>query len=145
MAKRIGVLSLLAFMTIYPACRPTISQDASNQWAPILPAAASGNREVVRELIHHGANINQTSKAGKTALILAAQSGEYETVNILIHAGANISHEEATGETALIHAAAGGYPDVVDILLQSKPKKNDVTFPRRFETNTGLRLLSWQQ
>jgi len=127
MAKRIGALSLLACMTIYPSCHPPISQNASNQWPPILQAAASGNQQVVQDLIHHGANINQTSKAGKTALILAAQSGEYGIVRILIHAGADISLAEATGETALIHAAGWGYEDVVHILLQSKPKKNDIT------------------
>ncbi len=127
MVKRIGALSLLACMTFYLSCHPPISQNLSNEWAPILHAAASGNQEVVQDLIQHGANINQTSKAGKTALILAAQSGEYDIVRVLIQAGAEISHAEGTGETALIHAAGSGYADIVHVLLQSRPQKNDVT------------------
>ena len=51
-------------------------------------ATASGQREVMRELINHGADVNAVSSTGQTALWYARSAGDDATLRILTAAGA---------------------------------------------------------
>lgn len=53
-------------------------------------AASVGNDDVVRALIHHGADVNDYSWGGHTAMGTAASCNEESVLNILIEAGAKL-------------------------------------------------------
>jgi ankyrin repeat protein len=61
-----------------------------DHYTPLIHAAEKGHLKVVNALIGSGANVNATSKDGKTALIAAAEKGHLKVVNALIKAGAKV-------------------------------------------------------
>jgi hypothetical protein len=109
------------------------SKDAAG-FTPLLAAALNGDRntEVVRLLLHHGANVNavcaetlETVKNGPlaigllTPLLSAAPYGNYETVSLLVNAGANVNAKDVRGMTPLALTVSSDRPDprIVRLLL----------------------------
>jgi DNA-binding NarL/FixJ family response regulator len=71
----------------------------------LAQATANNNRELMRVLLHAGADINRRNRNGETALMyLSGQSGT-DTVRDLIQAGADLELKDDDGETALMAAA----------------------------------------
>jgi ankyrin repeat protein len=65
-------------------------------------AAAQGNIEIVRALVHAGANVNsQDSYSKRTPLHHAARRDKAHIVNLLLHFAADASLRDVTGRTAL--------------------------------------------
>ena len=64
----------------------------------LCTAAKSGNETVVKMLLKHGANVNDSDKSGNTALHLAASNA---VIQALLNAGANVNATNDNGETAL--------------------------------------------
>jgi ankyrin repeat protein len=63
-------------------------------------AVWSGSKEIVRILLHHGANIEAKTNQRQTALYHATRWGSGEVVRILLHHGANIEAKTNEGKTA---------------------------------------------
>ncbi|HLK55779.1 MAG TPA: ankyrin repeat domain-containing protein [Chthonomonadaceae bacterium] len=86
-------------------------------------AAFSGNVEMVRLVVSHGADVNNNDDwRGRTAIMAAAEYGHYAAVDYLLRHGAKInvrSHDEdeKPGDTALTLAAREGHLDVLKLLL----------------------------
>ncbi|CAK4098111.1 unnamed protein product [Aphanomyces euteiches] len=57
---------------------------------PLILAAQNGFADVVKELLAHGADINQTMKAGATALNMASERGHLDVVKELLAHGAAV-------------------------------------------------------
>lgn len=55
---------------------------------PLIFAAADGHTEIVRSLVHRGADMSARDIYGWTALMYASSSGYHEIVRILREAGA---------------------------------------------------------
>ena len=55
---------------------------------PLIVHVATGNKEVVQELIGQGANVDVQDNEGWSALMVATRNGELEIVQVLITAGA---------------------------------------------------------
>ena len=68
---------------------------------PSLEAASAGDVEITKELITHGANVNEQSKEGWTALMLAAREGHAELLELLLKNEADPNLATKKGETAL--------------------------------------------
>ena len=68
-------------------------------------AAKNGNAEITSELLNAGANIDVTSKVGKTPLATAAESGKLEVLKLLVENGGNIESVDQIGGTPLLWAA----------------------------------------
>lgn len=85
---------------------------------PLTAACARGHQQVVDELIHHGASIDQQDEWGTTALYVAAESGHLPIVESLVKAGADVDECDLDGITPLLAAAQTGYLTVVDFLLK---------------------------
>lgn len=79
-------------------------------------------KKVLELLIHNGANINQTNKAGLTALhmaVLLDEDPSYEILQYLIKQGADVDIQAVSGYTALHSAAAQKKNKAIKILLNA--------------------------
>ena len=83
---------------------------------PLHAAAAGRNRDAVRVLLEHGAEVNAPQEGGWTALHAAAQNGDAEMVRLLIAAGADVKMRAANQQNALDLALTKGQQDVVELL-----------------------------
>jgi ankyrin repeat protein len=71
-------------------------------------AAASGNLELVEQILHHKIDFNRHStKTGKTALMYAAFEGFPQIVETLLNIGAKVDAHDKTGRTALHYCVEG--------------------------------------
>jgi len=63
--------------------------DALNkeEWSPLMVACAEGQTQVIKYLLHVGANIELRSTDGMTTLHLAAKNGHLEAVHIILSYG----------------------------------------------------------
>ena len=66
----------------------------------LLRAAASGDLKRLREILVQGADINGTTKANQTALMLAAAFKRIEIVEYLVLAGADVNVQDELGLSA---------------------------------------------
>ncbi|MDP7463138.1 MAG: ankyrin repeat domain-containing protein, partial [SAR324 cluster bacterium] len=70
--------------------------------------------------LDNGANINQPSQSGSTALIEAAREGRTETVKLLLQHGADPALKDRFGRTAFDEAENEGHEDVAKLLKTSR-------------------------
>jgi len=84
----------------------------------LMIAARSGNPEVLRLLIEHGAKVDAVeSRKGQDALMWAAAEGHADAVEVLLKAGARPNTTSKGGFSPLIFAAAKGDFKTTDRLL----------------------------
>ena len=70
--------------------RELLSKGASTDLqAPLVEAAVTGEVDVAKMLLDHGANLSQTNALGTTALSGAIMMGDYPAVKLLLKAGAD--------------------------------------------------------
>ena len=88
--------------------------------SPVFAAAKQGDRQLIKDLKLHGANLDAASAErgmqGETPLLYAVSSRELSAARLLIEAGADVKHRNESGTTALIEAAALGGPEAVDFV-----------------------------
>ena len=72
-------------------------------------AAVDGrcSREILQELMEHGAHVDTKRKDGTTALLCACRTGQSESVKFLLEAGADANISKPDGNTSL-HIAVSG-------------------------------------
>ena len=80
-------------------------------------AARSGDLQRLRQLLAHGAPLDQLDRYGQTALMLAAARGHAEVAQWLAECGANLNHTAKYGLSALMLAVLRGHIDVARTLL----------------------------
>lgn len=85
-----------------------ISGTSLRLYPPLMMAALDSHEEVIRMLIHHGANVNESdSVSGATVLHYAACKSRRLVIEVLLDAGAEIERKNRHGETPLFYAARG--------------------------------------
>lgn len=87
-------------------------------------AYMNGNREMLRELLWRGANVNARFAYKQTALMRLAEETTIEAVRDLLDAGAKVNLRDEEGNTALHFAAEQGRADVVELFLKAGAKVN---------------------
>jgi hypothetical protein len=80
-------------------------------------AAREGRTAEVAVLLKQGADIDQTSDRGETALMLASRYCYPKVVATLLQSHADVNIKSFTGKTALMIAAAGSCAPVVELLV----------------------------
>jgi uncharacterized protein len=101
----------------------TVTEVDLGGFSPILFAAQQGNVEVGRLLLDAGADKNEQSPLGQTALIVAAHSNHADLVKLLLDRGAD-PNAGAVGYSALHAAVLLGNVDVVNMLIAAKADPN---------------------
>ena len=85
-----------------------------------LHAAVGQNctKEVIEEIINHGADVNATNKNNRTALMIACHKGNIDVMNLLLNAGANFDISDDDAQTCLHYAATGDSShEVLEIII----------------------------
>ena len=76
---------------------------------PLMVAAASGNADVIKALVAHGAKIEEAeARRGQNALMWAAAEGNSDAVAALLKAGAKPNVASKAGFTPLVFVAENG-------------------------------------
>ncbi|ANB59930.1 ankyrin repeat domain-containing protein [Anoxybacteroides amylolyticum] len=104
--------------------KQTVKERDKDGNTPLHYAIDSGDIELVRLLVQHGADVNATNEAGTTPLMKAAQFGQTEIVKFLYAHGADINRTDDQGETALSKAVEGNQVATVQFLLQAGANVN---------------------
>lgn len=83
---------------------------------PLECAAIDNDTTEIARLVAEGADVNERSSGGYTALMSAAINGNSEAVNKLLELGADPSATDENGTTALHKAANEGWTDAAAVL-----------------------------
>lgn len=92
----------------------------------LMTAARTGNAEIVKSLMAHGADANAKESArGQTALMWAMAEKHPEVARVLIDHGADVHAHSTSGFTPLLFAAQQGDVDSARMLLAAGANVND--------------------
>ena len=94
----------------------------------LTSAVTSGDEKAVSSLLANGADVNETTSGGQTALILAVIFGHSNLVKLLINSGADPQLRDNLGLNAIEWAQRRGLTEAVAILTN---KPHPSTPPRR--------------
>ncbi|MFQ5673357.1 MAG: ankyrin repeat domain-containing protein [Nitrospinales bacterium] len=84
----------------------------------LMPAAETGDIEIVKLLLDRGADVKSQSTFGATALLPAVESGNLKLVRLLLDRGADVNAKMVDGVSALFLAAKRGYEEIGRLLLE---------------------------
>jgi hypothetical protein len=95
-------------------------------------AVTSGDERAVSALLANGADVNESTSGGQTALILAVIFGHTNLVQLLIKAGADPQRRDNLGLNAVDWAQRRGLSEALDSLTNgSKPHREPSAMPVR--------------
>ena len=95
-------------------------KDPAKRWCSLLHIAVSVmNRGMVKLLIHHGANVNETNIENRTPLFEACLMGDEMIVSFLLECGANTNIRDEEERSPLMCACQSGSIVIVKMLLQN--------------------------
>jgi ankyrin repeat protein len=83
------------------------------------------NLEKVKELVEHGADVNDKYEEGWTALMKASINGYKEIAEFLIENGAKVNQKNKWGKGALMKASEYGHKEVAEVLVEWGADVND--------------------
>ncbi|MGH8727052.1 MAG: ankyrin repeat domain-containing protein [Burkholderiales bacterium] len=95
-------------------------------WNALIYAAGKGETRIVRRLLEAGANVNDVSPNGTSALMMAARGGYRETVLMLLGNDADIDLKNERGGTALGWALDAGNSDIAELVIKAGAKSECV-------------------
>ena len=99
---------------------------------PLTQAVTAGDERAVSALLANGADVNETTSGGQTALILAIIFGHTNVVRLLVNAGADPHLRDNLGLNAIEWAQRRGLTEALSILTNTS---QPATAPRRIVVN----------
>ena len=88
-------------------------------------AVARGDIKQLTQLMDSGfRDVDETTSAGKTALMMAARYGDWPLFQRLVKSGASIHLSNNNGGTALMYAVVGANPNIVRLCLDAGAEVN---------------------
>ncbi len=98
--------------------RESASERAAKQGAPfILRAARKGNPDIIRDLIHYGANVKARDLDGNNPLSEAVSAGKLEASRVLLDAGCDVNQKGMEDRTPIWTAVEVKNAGMVRLLL----------------------------
>ncbi|KAJ5214249.1 hypothetical protein N7449_001418 [Penicillium cf. viridicatum] len=97
-------------------------------WIPLVAASKGGFLDLVRLLIHNGADIDAPDSFRRTPLYVACGKGHIEIVRLLLDKGADVHHPNRFGWTPLDNASDEGFVDIVLLLID---RGADINVPNK--------------
>lgn len=99
-----------------------------NHWSVLMNAAASGNVDVVQEILKHHPDVNAKFGNSQAPLAFGLQRGTTgpnttKIVRLLIAAGADVNSRDDSGRTPIFYACYHG-PEAVRALIQAGTNVN---------------------
>lgn len=92
----------------------------SEKWTSLHSACASGNYDIVRDLLSYKAKVEALTNKSQTPLHLAVYSGNTDCVKELIKYNANVNAVTAHEKCTPLHIACQkGYAEIAHILIES--------------------------
>ena len=92
----------------------------ANGVTPLMTGARTGDLNVVRTLLAHGADVTVALPAtGQTALMWATAEGHRDVMRELITAGADVHAQSKIGFTPLLFAARNGDVEAAKMLISA--------------------------
>ena len=85
----------------------------------LINAAIYNAKEMARQSIEWGADINAQNNVGDTALIEACRRGHYEIVVMLLKIGASLGIKNHFGKSAIMEAPKSGNVNIVALLIEA--------------------------
>ena len=119
--------------------------DTSLISTPLTHAVFDGDMEAVRLLLDAGANVNQVSAGGNTALLQAIRhdgKDKKELIRLLMEHGADPDLEGAAGISPRLAAETSGLNEVLSLIDEYKPKSKPQNLPEPVFTYTLDNLAS---
>lgn len=102
----------------------SISLISATAQAELLDAAEEGSAPAVIAALADGADVNERSADGTTAIMFAAYYGDFDLVEALIESGANVSLQNQFGTSAITEAAIIGHTEILRALLAAGADPN---------------------
>jgi ankyrin repeat protein len=103
-----------------------INKKGKKGYFTLYIACDKGDHDIVNLLLERGADINQATDDGTTALIIAVQENKdnshLEIIETLLQAGANTGAEDNEDNTALHYAEENDDAEVIELLEQYPPQ-----------------------
>lgn len=96
--------------------------DSDKNYPPITIAASCQHIAIVKILLAHGAEINQTNQMGFTALIQSCKINSLELTTLLLQAGADPNIADKDQRTPLVYAATNNAVEIIKLLLGYRAK-----------------------
>ena len=84
---------------------------------PLVMASASGDEQIVRQMIWRGADLEQANLLGVTPLISAITARRADLVALLLEMGASADAMAPSGRTPLVTAVRVGNREIIELLL----------------------------
>jgi len=103
-------------------------------------AIRNGDIEIVKMLLHRGANIDPVNMFAVTPLHSAVESKNMEIVELLLNQGANVNARDFSSSTPLLLAAEEGSEEIVKLLLKHGACVNSAYTSAYREGDTALCL-----
>jgi ankyrin repeat protein len=82
------------------------------------PDFKEAHMNIIRQLLHSGADVKGRNSAGRSPLLFAADHGRWEAAGLLIEKGADVNEADLKGGFPLLIAACNGYDRFVGLLLE---------------------------
>lgn len=98
---------------------------------PLTSAVNSGDEKAVSESLANGADVNERTSGGQTALILAVIYGHTNIVRLLVNAGADPYERDNLGLNAIDWAQRRGSSEALELFKTARPS----TPPKRILIN----------
>lgn len=118
--------------------------DQSQTSLPMTRASWLGANNIIETLLNFGADINQKTSTGQTAIFFAAQKGRKETIELLISRNCQLEMADNLGSTPLDFAIMNGYFNIA-LLLFKKVRLSGIVFEKCRFLRTGKNQVRRQQ
>jgi hypothetical protein len=125
----LGCVAAAGWVAALPAAQAQVapSPGEATKYSGLLAAAHRGDLPRLRQILAHGANLEETDSHGRTAVHLATHGGHRDALRLLAQAGANLNRLENDRYDAVTIASVANDEATLAVLLSLGASAKQVT------------------